>query len=180
MRLEASDQIGSTRDQLEPPRMLTASTQAWLLNIAYLEPALFALPGRARAGPLALSGTVPKDEYRVSVAIISAEASTATLPTAGYRFSAGEKFQPFEEVIPLGRTWRATPLNYFLCRTRGRVRADEAFRIELELPPAPPGLWGVAHVRFEPRDASGRPPLQEGRPKDSAELRRLVREQGYW
>ena len=174
MRLETSDPVGSTNARLEPPQLMAVSTQSWMLERSS-DSALFALPERARSGTLALSAPVPKGEYRVSVAVITPEASTATLPAVGYRFSAGEKFQAFEDISPLERLRRETPMNYFLYRTRGWVSADEAFRIELSLPPTIPVLWGVAHVRFEPR---GAPPRE--RPKDDAELRRLMREQGYW
>lgn len=180
IRLEADDPIASTLDRVEPLQMVEVSTQAWLLSISHTDPALLAMPGRARSGPLALSAPVPDGEYRISVVVLSPEMSTATLPAVGYRFSAEEEFHEFEEVYPLGPHWRGTPMRYFLCRTRGWVRADGRFRIELALPSTLPDLWGVAHLRFEPRSASRLTPPQGERVVEDADLRRLMRERGYW
>ena len=180
MRLEAADSIHSSWDWVEPSQMVMVSSAAWFLHESGMHPVLFALPGRARSGALVLSAPVPKGEYRVSVAVLSPEASTATLPPIGYRFSAREKFLAFEKISPLGRRWRESSMNYFLYRTRGWVRADEGFRIELTPPSTLPDLWGVAQVRFEPRVVSESPPVPARRPEDDAALSRLMRERGYW
>jgi len=180
MRLETADPVQFTRGgrRLDLPQLVEGATQAWLLNSSsIMDPALFALPGRARSGPLALSAPVPKGDYRVSLAVVSPEASTATLPAVGYRFSAGDEFQTFEDIAPVGRHWRETGMNLFLYRTRGWLRADEGFRIELSLPTTLPNFWGVTHVRFEPRSASKLPTPPPG---GDAEFRRLMRQRGYW